>query len=358
MSKISVIPLFAIIILAVGLMNHVIVIPLLLDKAQRDSWLSVLIVFPLFMIWIGLLFYIIRKTKQQPIIEWIEQRYGSFTGFLFRVVFILFFVSINLMTLKDTTTWTDIFYLPATPTWVIASSMTLLCFFAAKFGIRAIGITSGILLPFVVIFGDFVMSANLPKKDYSILMPMFENGIQPAIQGMTFVGGGLVELIILLCIHQHIASKIRLSHLIVLGCILVILILGPLTGSIAEFGPFEAAKQRYPAYEEWRLVTIGRYIQHVDFLSMYQWLAGSFIRISITMLLFVELLGIRTQKNRNTALILTAAGMIIFTQLPISDMRFMQFLSAVYFPVSLWTMLSVSCLLFILVMIKSKAKEV
>ena len=47
--------------------------------------------------------------------------------------------------------------------------------------------------------------------------------------------------------------------------ILVGLTLGPLIGAITEFGPNEATKQRYPAYEEWGLVTIGRYIEHLDF---------------------------------------------------------------------------------------------
>ncbi|XRD23741.1 hypothetical protein AABM34_14730 [Lysinibacillus fusiformis] len=52
----------------------------------------------------------------------------------------------------------------------------------------------------------------------------------------------------------------------------------------------EASKQRYPAYEEWGLVTIGRYIEHLDFFSIYQWLTGTFIRVSFLLYIVADLL--------------------------------------------------------------------
>ena len=63
--------------------------------------------------------------------------------------------------------------------------------------------------------------------------------------------------------------------------ILMGLTMGPTIGAITEFGPIEAAKQRYPAYEEWGLGSIGRFIEHFDFLSIYQWLTGAFIRVGL-----------------------------------------------------------------------------
>ena len=49
----------------------------------------------------------------------------------------------------------------------------------------------------------------------------------------------------------------------------------------------------YPAYEQWRVLSIGEYISHLDFFALYQWLSGALIRIG----LFMYLLGTFFSKN-------------------------------------------------------------
>src|SRR5690606_38602967 len=205
-------------------------------------------------------------------IPWLKQRYGSFVAYLFRSLFLLYAYLICLLTVKETVMWTHSMYLPRTPNVVLAIALVMLCIYAAYSGVKSIAIASGMLLPFVIVFGDFVMSSNLPEKDYSMLMPMLEHGITPVLEGLLFVGGGLAELLLILLVQHHFKSKVKLWMLILLGMFLIMLIIGPLTGAIVEFGPEIASRMRYPAYEEWRLVRLGKYIQHVDFLSIYQWM--------------------------------------------------------------------------------------
>ncbi|MDR6882553.1 endospore germination permease [Bacillus sp. 3255] len=346
---IGILSAFSIIILAVGLMNHVMVIPPLLHEAKRDAWVSVLFAILPYLAWTTLLFYIMRNTDQQPLFTWLTQYYGRVICGAYRLFFILYLFLIIVMTLKETTMWTHTSYLPRTPQWALSISLVLLSCFAAQFGVQSIAITSGILLPFVIIFGDFVMSSNLPQKNYSLLTPVFENGIGPMINGSLYIGGGLVELIVILLFQHQIKKKVPLWSLYLLACFLVLLILGPVTGAIAEFGPFEAGELRYPAYEEWRLVTIGKYIRHVDFLSIYQWLSGAFVRIAISMYLLVELMTMTKQK-KNSGVLLALLGIVvvIFVELPISDMQYTAFLKGFYLPGSLWGTTSALVILFAL----------
>lgn len=67
---------FFIMVLSTGLFNHVILIPMLLEAAARDAWLSVLAsVFPfLFFIW--MIYYITKNTEQEKITNWLKNRYG------------------------------------------------------------------------------------------------------------------------------------------------------------------------------------------------------------------------------------------------------------------------------------------
>jgi spore germination protein (amino acid permease) len=278
-----------------------------------------------------------KKSGQQPFLPWLKQQYGGLVSWTYRIFFITYLILIGAMTLKDTTMWTHASYLPRTPQPVIAASLVLLCGFAAYSGIRAIAVSSGILLPFVIIFGDFVMSANLPAKNYSLLTPMLENGWAPLLKGSMDVGGGLAELIIILLIQHHMKSRVRLWSLYLLALFLILLVFGPVTGAIAEFGPFEAAELRYPAYEEWRLVTIGKYIRHVDFLSIYQWLSGAFVRLALSILLLVEIFtNSNRTKRRVVWLVCLCAGMEGLAILPVSDMQYFSFLARIYLPGSLW----------------------
>lgn len=109
-----------------------------------------------------------------------------------------------------------------------------------------------------------------------------------------------------------------------LGLVLIGLTLGPLLGSIAIFGPEEASNQRYPAYEEWRLLKIGKYIEHVDFFSIYQWLSGGFIRISFGLYIIGQLFSFKTRK-RNVLIGISSLITFVAVLLPISDIEFVRF---------------------------------
>ncbi|MDV2887964.1 spore gernimation protein, partial [Alkalihalophilus pseudofirmus] len=84
---------------------------------------------------------------------------------------------------------------------------------------------------------------------------------------------------------------------------------------------------RYPAYEEWRLVQVGKYIRHVDFLSIYQWLSGAFVRVSISLLLLIDLLpASHNKKFRHVWLTILGIFIVVLVELPISDMQYVSFL--------------------------------
>lgn len=352
-------PIYCIVMLGIGLMNHVMVLPMLLQTAKRSAWISVLLSIIPYLIWIAALHLIMRRMQQRALMVWLRDRYGSTVCWILKVVFLFYLLFISAMTLKDTVTWTHATYLPRTPELVLCLALMLLCFSASRLGIRAIAIVSGILLPFVVLFGDFVMSANIPRKNYKLLSPLFEDGLLPVLGGLVYVGGGLAELVVLLLLQHQIHKKVRYWSVALLGVFLVILILGPTTGAIGEFGPVIAASLRYPAFEEWRLVRLGRYITHVDFLSIYQWLSGAFIRIAVSLYLIVELItdGRPTHDKRSLiALSCVSVALIVLARLPVSDIQYLSILKNVYLPMSLCLGIGLVCVLLLLLFIPARSK--
>lgn len=318
--------------LTIGITNHVTVIPLLLSAAGRDAWLSVLIGSIPVAGWACLLAFINTQLGQESLHHWIKRTQSKWVSNLLLgpIVFALYMMA--LVHLIDTQTWTTVNYLPRTPEWFTALVLIIFCVIAANGGIAPLGITSGILLPIVSLLGFFIAFGNIPRKDYSLLLPVLQNGIEPVIHGMVYVGGGFSELIIVLLLQHHIRKPLRPGHYSVMLVISIILTLSPLTGSIAEFGPIESSRQRFPAFEQWRLLSIGKNIENMEFFAIYQWLSGSFIRISLCLFLMIEMMNIVSPSKKRYTLLFLGFSLIAFTSLPFSDMHFMTFLSKIYYP--------------------------
>jgi len=344
-NTISLLQICMILITAVGIMDHVIVIPILLKASARDSWVAALLAGALLIVWICLLYVILQRLAKQNVLVWLRQRVGRVAGWALSVLILLDLFGMAAVTHTDMIHWTKMSYLPNTPLLAISSCFSLLCFFAAASGIRTIAIANGILLPGVFILGFFVMTSNIPHKDYSLLLPVFTGGIEPVLNGIFYACSGFSGIVLLVHLQHkmHPARTIRLWPLIVTGILLIDLTLGPLSGAIAEFGPVESARMRFPAYEEWRLITFGHYIEHVDFFVVYQWLVGALVRISVTVTLIPELLNVPEGKKRIWTLAGLFALLNLFPLVIVNDIRFFQFLSRIYLPyvVIFWTLMTV-----------------
>ncbi|MGG2055252.1 endospore germination permease [Lysinibacillus pakistanensis] len=274
----------------IGLKNHVTIIPPLLDVAKRDGWASVLIAAVIIIFWLLLLVYIQSKSKQEPIRDWLDGTIGKTASTIVIYCIAIFLIILAAFTMVETLQWVNTTFLPQTPVIILLFIYTILCILLVTTSLQTIVILNVFVLFGVVVFGFFVAFTNIQVKEYHLLLPFFEHGFSPVLKGTIYPTSGFIELLMLLFLQHQYKDRIRWYHFGIMLFILMGLTLGPLIGAITEFGPVEAAKQRYPAYEEWGLVSIGRYIEHLDFFSIYQWLTGTFIRVSFMLYIVADLL--------------------------------------------------------------------
>ncbi len=273
----------------IGLKNHVTIIPPLLNVVGRDGWASVIMATGIIFFWLFLLVFIQKKTNQEPIRDWLDGKIGKICSTIVIYIIAIYLLVLAAFTMVETLQWVNTTFLPETPVIILLLIYTILCILLVTTSLQTIVILNVFVLFGVVVFGFFVAFTNLQVKEYELLRPFFEHGFQPVIKGMIYPASGFIELIILLFLQHQFKERLRWYHFAIILFILMGLTLGPLMGAIAEFGPTEAAKQRYPAYEEWGLVSIGRYIEHLDFFSIYQWLTGTFIRVSFLLYVIADL---------------------------------------------------------------------
>src|SRR5690606_26193713 len=107
------------------------------------SWISVILVLPLCLLWTLLPYWIAKKTEQANILSWLRTQAHPALAMLLLLPFLVFLLTNAFVTLKEVTLWTKVSYLPETPVLVTALSLLGLCVYSAFKGIRSIAICSG-----------------------------------------------------------------------------------------------------------------------------------------------------------------------------------------------------------------------
>lgn len=355
--KISFLQLCMIFMMMNGLMSHVIMNSPLLDAAGRDAWISVLLTGLLYLPWCALLVLFMKRSGQQKLQPWLASKTNKLVSWMIITPICLHLFWVGLSTVMLTTNWMSANYLPGTPKFVVTIVLCSACFFYATSGIRMIAISSGILLPIVIVLGYFVAISNSPQKDYTLLKPILEHGWQPVLHGMIYAGSGFVEMMFIIAIQHRVKTGVRVWKIAILAVLMVYITLGPIIGAVTEFGAAEAAKQSESPFEQWRLVKLGNDIEHVDFLSVFQWLSGAIIRISFAQLILGELLPFKHTKQRNRFIFFLTIFYLIISMIPLEKYTFYLFVYRYYFPVLLPTASFVSIVCLSISLFSKKFKE-
>lgn len=355
--SISILHIIFLTMTVIGLKNHVTIIPPLLRTAGRDSWMSVLIATLSILPWLFLWIYIQNKSNQKPIKDWLKERIGKVGAFLIISLTALYLLFLAASTIRETLQWVNATFLPSTPVLIMLIIYTVLCTLLASKNIQTIAIVNAFLLFGIVVFGFFVAFTNLQVKKYSMLQPFFEGGFQPILKGSIYPASGFVEILIFLFLQHQITGRVRWSHLAVILLIVTGLTLGPLLGSIVEFGPTEAAKQRYPAYEEWGLVAIGSFVEHVDFFSIYQWLTGAFIRTSLFLYIVADLYKVADKPKKIWTMIMPSFLVFCLLLFQLQDDKFLLLEKKYLLPATFFFFLVLSLLLTIVAALSGKSKK-
>jgi spore germination protein KB len=341
--------LFAL-ILYIGISNHVLIMPHLLATGKRDAWISVLVAYPFLLFWGFILYLIMRKNPQRICLyDWMEARAGSVISRVFIYILLAYVFTISAISFYDLIQSVNIYFLPRTPPFVVMLPFLLISAWSAYSGLKSIVTVSAVLLPIVWILGVFVACFTFPEKDYSYLFPVLVNGHQPIVKATIIILGGSADLLVLLLLQHQLKKSFTLFNLFLLITILVGLILGPTLGSLSSFGPAVAADMRFPAFEQWRLITLGEYISHVDFMAVFQLLSGEIIRVSLGLYLLWNLVKSHSPASNKKHVFFVALLLLgLLTIIPLSDIWVQEMVGKFFYPAALLFAVIISLALLII----------
>ncbi|MGG0892093.1 GerAB/ArcD/ProY family transporter [Cytobacillus horneckiae] len=332
MYKMKFISIAYIFLLGIGLFAHVEIIPAVLSTAGRDAWISMLLaVFPLMLI-IPIVYKLGSVIQNKHFIQIFYQQLGTFRFYALFSPIIIYLIISAFVSAKEIIYWSQLSFMQNFSSFVIAAVLLIACLYCARSGLETMAIISSILFPLVAFLGFFVSFANMKKKHYELLLPILQEDLSAIFHGLVYTALPIIELGLLLFFLPVLKKRISKKQIAVLGFIIIGLMCGPTIGAIVEFGPEHAANFRYPAFEEWRIISIGRYISHTDFFAIFQWLSGGIIRISLFIYIATRL--INKGENKKLAIDIIFILLLIACVVPLDQDHFYNFVYHYFLPIS------------------------
>ncbi|MFZ5828309.1 MAG: GerAB/ArcD/ProY family transporter [Bacillota bacterium] len=322
---------------SVSLTGHALAVTFFLQAGGRDSWMSGLISLPIAAVAIWSMVKLSHLYPGKSLVEYLPSVLG-FAGYPLAGLYLLYYLTTVIFTLRMTTDWLVDSVLMQTPSWVLGLTYMLSILYCAVQGLDVVARVNQFTLPLLSGLGVLVALGTAKAKDYSLLMPFFEFGLGPVLSA-TFLGLGYFgEMSILLMMGGYVNPKERprlVRNSLIALLFVVITLTGPLAGSIATLGYRAAEQMPYPTFTHWMLVSLARFFERTDLLAVHQWLAGAYVRCALFLLLAVkggtQLFRVKKPSNISllvVGLLAVAGAELLFPHKPYFD----EFIRTVYLP--------------------------
>lgn len=269
------------IVMTLPIMGHVVILPLMLDVAGRDAWISILISFPAAFAFAYAIYRLRLHHPDLNISGMLPLLLGKWFGLLAIIIFILYFLFLTILSFASLVDVVFIDFLPETPRLAIIVWFLIFFIYAAIKGIKRIALTAGVLTFIGVLTGHTVTLMDTAKKDWKELLPILEFGWSPAVWGSLILVSIWIELLLLLCVPIKNIREKKTFLLWSIGISIVgLTMFSTTTGAITIFGLGQADNFVYPAQEIVRVIELG-FIDRFDIYGMILMTFGVYIRCSL-----------------------------------------------------------------------------
>jgi len=251
------------------------------QHAKQDLWIS-----PIWAMMIGsiVIFVTYQLNKLYPnesFIEYSNHIIGKFAGKILGLIYIIFFLHITGIIIREYGEFVAGTFLTHTPIYVVVGSMVLVCAFAVYGGIEVIARASQIMVPVVVLFFSLVIIMLIKDLEVKNIFPVLEDGLKPSFMGSIVPQGWFSEYFLIAFLLPFIEDKKSglkwgmvsagsSFFLLMLANLVTYMMFGELTGVFT-----------YPVMVAVRYISIADFLEHLESIVMAIWVTGTFIKIAV-----------------------------------------------------------------------------
>jgi spore germination protein KB len=261
--------------------GHLLFIPVILNHAGRDCWLSVIAAL-LPALFIG---YIVASLSSlfpgKTLIEYCQLITGRWIGKTLAFLFLLYFFHDAALSIRGFGEFFTTAITPRTPILVYFSAIILLAVYVVRSGLEVLARTNAIFLLTMIPIGILASVLTHKDKDYKNFLPILEFGPEPMLLGALNLVALYSTFLVLSMIFPFAKEqkKLRKGSILTMA-ILVMMFIGPVTGPVALFGGERSTGMSFPTFQMLRDIQIAE-LQRLDILAIFLWSLGSFSKISL-----------------------------------------------------------------------------
>jgi len=257
------------------------------SSAKQDAWISILLAgvtgIALFVFVYGTIF---KTYPDQNFTATIKSIFGKPIGTVITMFYILYFLFISTLVLRDIGELVITYILPGTPILAIQFMAVIVMAYAVYLGIETMGRSAELyIFPvffFIIFIAVFLLISGAVQ--FSNLLPIMENGYKPIVQAayplvLAFPFG---ELIVFNMILYHVNKKqtaIKTGALAMGTTMLLITFITIM--NITAIGIYLTENSPFPTVKMVRMINVAEFVQRLDSIAVVMFLIGSIAKITV-----------------------------------------------------------------------------
>ncbi|WP_150275837.1 GerAB/ArcD/ProY family transporter [Paenibacillus tepidiphilus] len=256
-------------------------------SAKQDAWISYIIAGFMALLITYSAAKLSSRYPRQTLIEFSVSILGKWAGKLIVIPFLLQWVWVMSLILRDEYLFIRLSVLYKTPAWVVIGTMLAVVLYTVHHGgIEAIGRVSELWGPILMIILALTFGLTVNNLNWSLLLPVYaDSGLGPIMEGSLAPLSLLGEVTLLMMLFPFVerpGAGTRKALLLGVALSSFTLLLGVLW-VMMTFGPAVGGRLQFPFFEMVKLVYLMEFIQNMDIFVMAVWLVCIFVKLSIYM---------------------------------------------------------------------------
>lgn len=309
--------------------------------ARQDAWLSMLMAGPFNYFILLIYLALAERFPNLSLAQYAKKLLGTWLSKVFLLTYVLFFLILSAVVLRNISDFLGISVLPKTPEWFIHVTFMVVVVYGVLLGIETIARTGEILFAWGMFVLFIILLALFNQFDFRNFEPLLYQGIMRPIKGMfPILGFPIGEFVFISMIFPLVRKqdrkklrsslKISVAFICFSGVVLTLFLVGVM-------GVDEASRSIFAVYDLAKYINIEEILVRVEILVAMIWTGTVFMKLSLCVyvltVLTAQMLGLSTYRP----LVIPFSFII----LPLSLIIYRNIAHARFFAYEVWTVYSV-----------------
>ncbi len=218
----------------------------------------------------------------QTLVQYCQAIFGKWLGKLFALSYVAFFLFGNILVIREFAEFMAIMMLPGTPILFLCALIVLTGVYIAPKGPEVLCRMAQFLLPLFA--GSFLLLIALTTPDLKLdrLIPVFEGGLQPIVQGSIVPSSWFGEIVLVAMFLPNVNKprEMRGKGMATILAVGLVLTVDTLT-VLALFGPNLTATLMFPFWSLAKYIKLGMTVQRLELFVVSFWVAAMILKVAV-----------------------------------------------------------------------------